>query len=51
LQNIQKAKYPELTDEAAVKCIRINKTGVLALDQKDAIKNYFKSRRPFKKMN
>jgi hypothetical protein len=36
LQNIQKAKYPGLTDEvvALKKCNRINKLGILALEQK-----------------
>lgn len=43
LQNIQKAKYPELEDEvtalqSAAQSIQI---GVLTLDQKDAVKNYF----------
>ncbi len=43
LQNIQKAKYPGLADEveelkSASESI---KPGVLTLDQKDAVKNYF----------
>jgi hypothetical protein len=43
LQNIQKAKYPELVDEVtalqtAAESIQL---GVLTLDQKDAVKNYF----------
>lgn len=43
LQNIQKAKYPGLTDEveelkSASESI---KPGVLTLEQKDAVKNYF----------
>jgi len=43
LQNIQKAKYPDLTDEveelkSASESIN---PGVLTLEQKDAVKNYF----------
>jgi hypothetical protein len=43
LQDIQKAKYPELTNEVtALKSASESiKPGVLTLDQKDAIKNYF----------
>jgi len=43
LQNIQKAKYPGLANE--VEALRSAsesiKPGVLTLDQKDAVKNYF----------
>jgi len=43
LQNIQEAKYPELTNEViALKSASESiKPGVLTLDQKDAVKNYF----------
>ena len=43
LQNIQKAKYPSLADEVEeLKSISESiKPGVLTLDQKDAVKNYF----------
>ncbi len=43
LQNIQKAKYPTLATEAeALKSASESiKPGVLTLDQKDAVKNYF----------
>ncbi|TDD96885.1 hypothetical protein [Flavobacterium cellulosilyticum] len=43
LQNIQKAKYPELTNEVAELKIASEsiKPGVLTLEQKDAVKNYF----------
>jgi hypothetical protein len=42
LQNIQKAKYPGLTDEVvALKVTESIKLGILALEQKDAVKNYF----------
>ena len=43
LQNIQKAKYPELKNEvAALKSASASiKPGVLTLAQKDAVKNYF----------
>ena len=43
LQNIQKAKYPGLADEvAALKSASESiKPGVLTLEQKDAVKNYF----------
>lgn len=54
LQNIQKANYPDLTDEveelrSAAKSI---KPKVLTLDQKDAVKNYFaKAAELLRKMN
>lgn len=54
LQNIQKANYPSLADEvAALKSGSESiKLGVLTLDQKDAVKNYFaKSADLLKKMN
>jgi hypothetical protein len=43
LQNIQKAKYPGLTDEvvALKSATESIKLGILALEQKDAVKNYF----------
>lgn len=43
LQNIQKAKYPELTNEVtALKSASESiKPGVPTLEQKDAVKNYF----------
>jgi hypothetical protein len=43
LQNIQKAKYPSLADEVAALKIASEsiKLGVLTLDQKEAVKNYF----------
>ena len=43
LQNIQKAQYPSLTDEiSALKSASESiKPGVLTLDQKEAVKNYF----------
>jgi hypothetical protein len=43
LQNIQKAKYPGLTDEvvALKSATESIKRGILALEQKDAVKNYF----------
>jgi hypothetical protein len=43
LQNIQKAKYPGLADEVtALKSASESiKPGVLTLEQKDAVKNYF----------
>jgi hypothetical protein len=43
LQNIQKAKYPSLADDvSALKSASESiKPGVLTLDQKDAVKNYF----------
>jgi hypothetical protein len=43
LQNIQKAKYPGLVDEvtALKSATESIKLGVLALEQKDAVKNYF----------
>lgn len=43
LQNIQKAKYPGLADEAEElkSASESIKPGVLALEQKDAVKNYF----------
>lgn len=43
LQNIQKAKYPGLAEEVAELKIASEsiKPGVLTLDQKDAVKNYF----------
>ncbi len=43
LQNIQKAKYPSLADEVEeLKSVSESiKPGVLTLDQKDAVKNYF----------
>ncbi|MFA5419669.1 MAG: hypothetical protein WC341_14555 [Bacteroidales bacterium] len=54
LQNIQKAEYPGLADE--VEALRSAsesiKPGVLTLDQKDAVKNYFnKASDLLKKMN
>ncbi|PKP32220.1 MAG: hypothetical protein CVT99_05615 [Bacteroidetes bacterium HGW-Bacteroidetes-16] len=54
LQNIQKAKYPGLANE--VETLRSAsesiKPGVLALEQKDAVKNYFaKASDLLKKMN
>jgi hypothetical protein len=44
LQNIQKAKYPGLTDEvvALKSATESIKLGILALEQKDAVKNYCK---------
>ncbi|MCO5252325.1 MAG: hypothetical protein M9949_13035 [Candidatus Kapabacteria bacterium] len=54
LQNIQKAKYPSLADEvqglrSASESI---KPGILTLEQKDAVKNYFaKSSDLLQKMN
>jgi hypothetical protein len=43
LQNIQKAKYPGLADEvtALKSATESIKMGVLTLEQKDAVKNYF----------
>ncbi|EIA08954.1 hypothetical protein [Flavobacterium frigoris] len=43
LQNIQKAKYPGLADEvtALKSALESIKPGVLTLDQKDVVKNYF----------
>ncbi|MFT6826813.1 MAG: hypothetical protein ACJAS1_006468 [Oleiphilaceae bacterium] len=43
LQNIQKAKYPGLADEVSVlkNASESIKLGILTLDQKDAVKNYF----------
>ncbi len=43
LQNIQKAKYPGLADEVEelISASESIKPGVLTLDQKDAVKNYF----------
>ena len=43
LQNIQKAKYPDLEDEVAAlrSASESVKPGVLTLDQKAAVKNYF----------
>jgi hypothetical protein len=43
LQNIQKAKYPGLADEvtALISASESIKPGVLTLEQKDAVKNYF----------
>jgi len=42
-QNIQKAKYPSLADEVTALKIASEaiKPGVLTLEQKDAVKNYF----------
>jgi hypothetical protein len=54
LQNIQKAKYPALADEvtalkSAAESIKVD---VLALEQKDAVKNYFaKASELLQKMN
>jgi len=43
LQNMQQAKYPSLADEVAElkSASESIKPGVLALEQKDAVKNYF----------
>ncbi len=43
LQNIQMAKYPSLADEVAALKIASKsiKPGVLTLDQRDSVKNYF----------
>jgi len=43
LENIQKAKYPSLANEVLELKIASEaiKPGILTLDQKDAIKNYF----------
>lgn len=54
LQNIQKAKYPGLVDEVtALKSASESiKPGLLTLEQKDAVKNYFvKASDLLKKMN
>lgn len=43
LQNLQKAKYPSLADEVSAlkSALESIKPGVLTLEQKDAVKNYF----------
>jgi PIN domain nuclease of toxin-antitoxin system len=54
LENIQKAKYPSLVDEieALKRASEAIKPGILTLDQKDAIKNYFeKASELLQKMN
>ncbi len=54
LQNIQKAYYPDLADEAQKLKIASEsiKPGVLTLDQKDAVKNFFaKAANILQKMN